>query len=230
MIKIQEEYQIRALQKLLYFVKFGCEDSDSREFAGSPIILEIMSIVDNSVNVYNSIYQISYDPKKDLIEENTSYWSIIQKHIRDTREWNSLFIDQKQNHVQTLIKPFLYKPETIIQLIEYGDAYHGSSHETQYINVRCNCQIHVNNVEFLNRVKLKNETEIFLWDETGSSRISAIFEFDDVVLTKEDEHVILDLMVLPMQEKQIIFPGKKFKFDYKNETIGQIIIERILSK
>ncbi len=106
------------LLKALKFLKFGCNDIESKYFAGSPILGNIMTqlvLGDNSENFL--------DLNKDTKMNNIIYSGTI-KNLERTIEWNGMDEESKISHIKNLLLPYFLDEDKILGLVKITDNYH----------------------------------------------------------------------------------------------------------
>lgn len=124
MVTIEKELEIIALNKLLNYIKFDCNDPDCLLFAASPLINEIYVNVQKEIRNIYSKKGYSYQREQNFIEENKLYVEHIKENIRRTNNWNELSSEIKKSYINDLIYPYIVKEETLNLLLEDGDIYH----------------------------------------------------------------------------------------------------------
>lgn len=121
MITIENELEIKALGKLLNFIKFDCSDPDCLLFAASPLINNIYAnLLKELTSFYTNVGRPSFE-NKDYIENYPIYLESIKNNIVRTPDWRNLNDDIKEKYVQELIRPYKFKEETVIYLIGIGN-------------------------------------------------------------------------------------------------------------
>jgi hypothetical protein len=121
MITIEDELEIKALGKLLNFIKYDCSDPDCLLFAASPLINNIYA---NLLKELGSIYTRAGRPSienKHYIESYPIYLENIKSNILRTPAWSNLSEEIKEKYVQELIHPYKFRNETVFSLLRIGN-------------------------------------------------------------------------------------------------------------
>ena len=107
------------LSKLIHFVKFNCQDYQARNFAGSPIIGEILKkVVVESNPKYverNSFNVESEGPSYNLI------FNGIKRNLDITVEWEEMSEELRIEHIKVLAMPYILSEEQIKTLYNYKE-------------------------------------------------------------------------------------------------------------
>lgn len=118
----KEKLKLRAMIKLINYVKFSCQDAESRYMASAPIQGEILEELINSLNEQS-------DTKIILkLEANTPTFNLVfggvKMNLERTIEWNSMEDNSKRIHLKNLISPYLVDKSQYDNLIDYANEYH----------------------------------------------------------------------------------------------------------
>jgi hypothetical protein len=118
---IENKVKLNTLIKLLSFIKFESREFESREFAASPIVGEILS--DLLIQFNSSIgKEFSFTIKSDNRFEKTIVNSI-KNRLKDTDEWNEMNSDNQKEYIIDLASPYILEEETIYSIINYKNNY-----------------------------------------------------------------------------------------------------------
>ncbi|WPO80609.1 hypothetical protein [Flavobacterium sp. KACC 22761] len=114
---IENKVKIYTLIKLISFIKFESREPESKEFAASPIVGEILS--DLLIQFNSSIgkefsFAITPDNRfgKTLINS-------IKSHLKNTDEWNEMSINDKKEYINDLASPYLLEEQTIYSIMNH---------------------------------------------------------------------------------------------------------------
>lgn len=118
---LENKVKVYTLIKLLSFIKFESREFESREFAASPIVGEILS--DLLIQFNSSIgKEFSFTIKSDNRFEKTIVNSI-KNRLKDTDEWNEMNSDNQKEYIIDLASPYILEEETIYSIINYKNNY-----------------------------------------------------------------------------------------------------------
>lgn len=121
------DIELRALVRVLTFVRFECTDYDAGFLAGSPHIAEIYKRVTEATKEYYNSKNIPFSDEWQSIESIKGYLDVIKVRIKDATSWKDLESDQRDLFLKTLVYPYKISEETFIELIRYGNEIHGRS-------------------------------------------------------------------------------------------------------
>jgi len=112
------------LIKLITFVKFGCEDSESRYYAASPIIGEILEelIVEFNQKINKDVtFELKVpSPVFNLVNEG------VKRNLKSTVEWANMNDESKMIHLKNLAYPYTLRKEHLIKLLENANNWHNN--------------------------------------------------------------------------------------------------------
>jgi hypothetical protein len=111
----EPKVKINTLINLISFVKFESRDYESRYFAGSPIVGEILSEL---LNQFNTGKEITFH-----VELNSPFGrtliNSIKWHLEQTDEWRKMKLNDKLEHIRNLASPYLLEEETIHSIVDF---------------------------------------------------------------------------------------------------------------
>lgn len=116
--------KLYTLLKLVDFVKFECRDYESRYFAGSPIVGEILQEL--RIEYHKSMGEFSFEVSKDSKTEK-SLVNSIEWHLSETDEWNDMDEVDKLEHIKNLASPYILNQEVLVSLVDYANLKHGGN-------------------------------------------------------------------------------------------------------
>lgn len=117
----ENKMKIYTLIKLLSFIKFESREFESREFAASPIVGDILSeflIQFNSSIGKEVIFNIKSDNRFAETLVNS-----IKHRLTQTDEWNGMNIDNRKEYIMDLASPYILEEEIINSIMFYRDTY-----------------------------------------------------------------------------------------------------------
>jgi len=109
-----DKIKLHALIKLISYVKFECEEYESKEFAGSPIIGELLK---------DLLEQYS-DPEFKVTLDNpftTTLIKAIKLRLKQTQYWESMNEELKLLYIQDLAAPYILDADLLKDLKNYND-------------------------------------------------------------------------------------------------------------
>lgn len=109
------------LSKLIHFVKFNCKDRESINFAGSPIIGEILRKVMVETNSRH------YEKDFFKIEYGKSGYNLVIEGVKVNLErvqWNDIPEDFKETYIKELMLPYYTDMDILLELISYANTFH----------------------------------------------------------------------------------------------------------
>lgn len=105
------------LSKLIHFVKFNCKDYESRYFAGSPIVGELLK------KVISELDADKVDADYFNLESEGHVFNFIFNGIKNnldiTIEWDEMAIDLRIEHIKNLALPYVLNEKQIDILYQY---------------------------------------------------------------------------------------------------------------
>lgn len=111
--------KLLTLIKLISFVKFESREFESRYFAGSPIVGEILSELEVQFNSGKEIaFEVDLDSPFGKTLINSIKW-----HLRETEEWENMEVQDKLLHIVNLASPYKLEDETIQTIMVNRDVY-----------------------------------------------------------------------------------------------------------
>jgi len=114
----ENKVKINTLIKVLEHVKFNSKDEESRYFAGSPILGELMKDILISNNP-NTSFEIKIpSPQWNLIKDG------VEKNIERTLEWNNMARENKIKHLKNLLMPYIVNENIIFEFEVFGNNHH----------------------------------------------------------------------------------------------------------
>ena len=118
-MKIEQTDELLALQKALFFVKFGNEEYDAHYLAVSPILGKLLKQTKDELS--------KQTPKQYGSEINGGGWGSIEDypdfllkvsmHINHVDNWHKLDVNIKQEVIENLCSPFSVSEMTVGKLI-----------------------------------------------------------------------------------------------------------------
>ena len=117
-----DSLQYNTLIKLISFVKFNCDDVESRYFAGSPIVGEILRDLQEDFNK-----KINRDLSLEINDVGPLYNLVVngvRENLNRTIEWKDMDNESKLTHITNLCSPYVLKEDYITDLLNYGNEYH----------------------------------------------------------------------------------------------------------
>ena len=111
--------KLLTLIKLISFVKFESREFESRYFAGSPIVGEILSELEVQFNSGKEIaFEVDLDSPFGKTLINSIKW-----HLKETEEWENMEVQDKLLHIVNLASPYKLEEETIQIIMVNRDMY-----------------------------------------------------------------------------------------------------------
>lgn len=111
--------KLNTLINLISFVKFESRDYESRYFACSPIVGEILSEFINQFNTGKVIdFQVELNSPFGRTVINSIKW-----HLEQTDEWGKMELNDKLEHIRNLASPYILEEEIISSIINYRNTY-----------------------------------------------------------------------------------------------------------
>lgn len=118
------DIELRALARVLTFVRFECKEYEARYLAGSPHIAEIYKRLSEAAGEYYKSKNIPFPNEWPPIESINGYLDVVKIRIKDTDNWKELRSDQRDDYLKTLIYPYKISDQSLIDLIRFGDETH----------------------------------------------------------------------------------------------------------
>lgn len=109
------------LSKLIHFVKFNCKDIESINFAGSPIIGEVLRkvmVVTNSRHNEKNFFKIEF---------GKSGYNLVIEGVKANLErvqWNDIPEDLKETYIKELMLPYYSDTDILMDLLKYANNFH----------------------------------------------------------------------------------------------------------
>lgn len=214
--------ELIALSKALNFIKFRCHDSDCSHLAGSPYIGDLFKNVLIELEPYYKKSNIEANVTDIYIDDDAQALDAIRYHITNVSSWNEIANEQKKSVLKEYIKPFKFTKNTIKVLLDYGNNYHSANEGRPNHVIKCNAVFtHYENL-------IKDDPEVFLWNDVTGKKISAFMELDGRVIQGGNHTISLDSLVYT-SDAEFFVDGAKFKVDYKGTTIGEVSITNNLN-
>jgi hypothetical protein len=119
--------ELTALVRALDFVRFESREPGAAALAGVPALGRLQALaaetlwakVDTSTTAYFRTHGFP-----DVAQE-PARMAAIEFHISQADNWNELAETTKQAHIQELVFPFPATPQTLQQLLLFGNRFHG---------------------------------------------------------------------------------------------------------
>lgn len=113
----EHKVKLQTLIQLISFIKFESREYESRYFAASPIVGEILSDLKIEFN--------SGEKALFQVEKNTPFGrtliNAIKWHLEQTDEWNEMSLNDRIEHIKNLASPYLLKNEELDFLLKYKE-------------------------------------------------------------------------------------------------------------
>ncbi|MEQ8362971.1 MAG: hypothetical protein RH948_08890 [Cyclobacteriaceae bacterium] len=116
--------ELRALVRVLTFVRFECKDYDAGFLAGSPHVADIFKRITEATSEYYKSNNIPFPNEWPAIESMDNYLDVIRIRIKDANNWIQLNPNQRDSFLKILLYPYKYSEKTFNELIQFGDEFH----------------------------------------------------------------------------------------------------------
>lgn len=118
-MKINDLYELMALNKALVFLRFQCQDYEAQHISGSPLIKNIHLEVMKSLKEMYKKENVFIPDDLGYIEDYNEYLLTIINTIRNINGWYKLEESIKRTQIEILISPYKIKENTLKFLINY---------------------------------------------------------------------------------------------------------------
>lgn len=115
-----DSLELYTLSKLIHFVKFNCKDYESRYFAGSPIIGNILNKVLRELDSERmSEDYFNLEPEGHVFN---LVFNGIKRNLDITIEWGDLPQELRIEHIKVLAMPYILSEDQIKKLYNYKES------------------------------------------------------------------------------------------------------------